>query len=172
MASDYDENPAGNGFLRQIREAYVEMRAVRQLYYEEKPQGVSLRTKRLLASRARSYYDVLEEYKDENRRVKDRWEESKVEQIPKLHNAVVDVQTATAGDSPSSATTQRNALVAQDPEYIIKLTKELDDIRHELQFAAPVADDTPHDEPDITDLRGLVETREQEESAEKIPSGD
>lgn len=172
MVSDYDENPAANGFLRQIREAYVEMRAVRQLYYEEKPQGVSLRTKRLLASRARSYYDVLEEYKDENRRVKDRWEESNIEKIPKLHNAVVGVKTDTAGDSPSSATTQRNALVAQDPEYIIELTKELDDIRHELQFAAPVEDETPHDEPDITDLRGLVETREQEDSAEKIPGGD
>lgn len=172
MANDYDDNPAGNGFLRQIREAYVEMRAVRQLYYEEKPQGVSLRTKRLLASRARSYYDVLEEYKDENRRVEERWEESDVDLIPQLHNSVVEVQTDTAGDSPSTATAQRNALVAQDPEDIINLTKQLDGIRHELQFAAPVEDDTPHDEPDIKDLRGLVETRGQEESAEKIPGGD
>jgi len=171
MASNTNRDGGGGtaAFLRSIKEEYEKTVAIRQYIHEQ--ETVSHRDKRALASRARTYYDVLRGYKNDSKKAKEYWESENVDIIKELDTSVVSVQTDTPGDSPNAATSQMNALAAQDPEYILSLIDKLDDFLHVIGASFPVENDTHNDSPTHDHLRTLAEMRGQEESLEKIPEG-
>jgi hypothetical protein len=48
----------------------------------------------------------------------------------------------------------------------------LDRVSHRLGFTADARDVTPHTEPDMEDLRGLVELRGQDDALDRLPESD
>lgn len=135
-AQNAEETPDG-GFLKLIRHAREQMQMARGDYYREKLNGsVSLHTRRELARAAVQYYDVLWEYRVRDQQIKQAWEQSNVDLIQQLSDETAQVATDTPGDSPGSATAERNALVACDPDMVVELTKELDSLANEMGFAA------------------------------------
>jgi len=131
---------------------------------------VSLHARRQLATAAVQYWDVLKEYGEDR---STEWEESGVDQIGALVGETVEVPEPAPGDTNANDTVQRPALLSVDPEQLIDVTKELDTLAKELGFAAGTRDKTPSDEPELSDLRGLLKARGQTEALQNLPgSGD
>jgi hypothetical protein len=144
------EEASDRGFRRIVQESREQMQAARSDYFSNKLAGnVSLRVRHQLARAARQYYDALWEYRDRNPSIEAAWEESDVEYIEMLSNDTVYVDVDPPGDAPGNTSEERNALVAAEPEFVLRLTKQLDKIANEMGFAATTKEATPRTE--ITD---------------------
>lgn len=128
--------------------------------------SVSPHARRQLATAAVQYWDVLKEYGDER---EDGWEEAGVDQLGELVGQTVEVAEPADGDTSATETVERPALLSVDPQQLIDITKRLDELAKELGFAAATQDRTPSDEPELSDLRGLLKARGQTEALQNLP---
>jgi hypothetical protein len=128
--------------------------------------SVSLHARRQLATAAVQYWDVLKEYGEDRTT---EWEESGVDEIGELVGKTVQVPEPAPGDTSATDMVERPALLSVDPQRLIGVTKRLDTLAKELGFAAGTRDKTPSDEPELSDLRGLLKARGQTEALTKLP---
>ena len=120
------------------------VQGVRNQFHRERVNGgVSEETHRELATAALQYRDVLAEYSDENA-VRERWEESGVDDLERLVGETRTVEVDAPGRTSNTRTAERPAVLATSPVAIYHATKKLDRLAKELGFAAEVADVTPH----------------------------
>lgn len=148
--SESETDTTDRGFQRIVREAREQMQVARSDYFSAKLSGtVGWKTKHQLARAVRQYYDALWEYRERNNKIKEAWEDSAVDEIPHLSNETTTVEVEAPGDSPSSNAVQRNALVAADPDLLIALSKQLDELANQMGFAAATKEVTERTE--ITD---------------------
>jgi hypothetical protein len=145
MSSDYDENVRSeDGFSRLVREARQQMQNARNHYWREKTSGsggVSWGVRELLARRAAQYYDILWEYKEGKQSVAQAWDKSDVEHIERLAKDTRTVDVPAPGDTGNTQETEKPALAAMDPEALVGLTKQLDQLANDLGFGARVESD-------------------------------
>jgi len=133
------------GFETIIRESYIDVLEARKLYHQDKYSGgsVAMDTRRQLASSAITYYDVLWEYAQDDPQMKEAWNQSDCTKIEQLDRQSVEVEVEAPGNTSAKQLRSENALVATDPELIIKWTKELDGFRKKMDFAAASAETRP-----------------------------
>jgi hypothetical protein len=101
-------------------------------------QSVSYEARLQLAQAACAYRDALWDYKDKRQRVAQGWDDSDVDRIQELLNQTVQVPVSTAGDTVANSYEERPALMTADPNWLIGVTKQLDDIAANLDFIGRV----------------------------------
>lgn len=164
--SDNDKDPQRRRMVNEIRR---HVREVRFRFIDEyRDCRLTTQTKRDLASAAMKYWDVLHEHRNEQ--ILDDDDFPDIGPIRNRLGRRVQITTKSKRLGKSRTTKQVPAIDELNPEYIIQVTRELDDCSKKLGFAAATADSIPNDKASEDDLRALLEARGQTEAVEKLPS--
>ncbi len=152
-----------------VNDALEEMHRRRAEYRRAKAVGTV--TKQLQAgfqSAVVSVYDELLPHRD---RVQEKWESYELDRIHTLASAQITSQTVeTTGGRIKQTTESRPYRIPC--QKLLEWSHQFDEIARELGFASSVEDRTPANDPDKSDLRGLLRDRGQFEAAEQLPGGD
>ena len=115
------------------------------------------------------YHDVLVEHKSE---VTELWEENGLDDLPELAREKVPVEVEQPGYGAHSTTEMKPKIATIDVWELIEYSHALDSVAKELGFAASTKRQVHNDEADMDDLRGLLQSRGQEDALENLPEGD
>lgn len=141
--SQYDDADRGSAADRLIYDAREQLQAVRREFWRQRVTGtVSPRVKQELAVASLTLYDILWEHRDEQK-IRNEWEESHVDQLRELLDETVAVESQTAGDSPNSKTETRPAIMSADADWLLSMSKRLDELAKDLGFGASIASSRP-----------------------------
>jgi hypothetical protein len=166
-----DDQPSARPAARVIYRTRERVQEVRNRYHRERVHGgVTDPTHRELAIVALQYRDVLAEHSDEGV-VRDKWEESGVDNLEALVGQTRTVDEVAAGRTSNTRSVSKPAVLTVPHSQIYHATKELDSLAKELGLAASVREQTPEEEATMNDLRGLLKARGQTEAIELLPGG-
>jgi len=115
------------------------------------------------------YWDALSEFRDE---VEETWEEHGLDEIPELAQERVEVSVEKPGYGAHAERTTKPKLATVDIWTLIDYSQGLDAAANKLGFAANTPNSIPNDEPDMADLRGLLQARGQDQALENLPEAD
>jgi hypothetical protein len=121
-----------------------------------------------LAERALSYREVLRKYR-KNGSLDPAWEERDIHWIEGEQNRTVPVEVPSSRRNSNSRTEYKPAILTVDPERIVGVIRELEDISDELGFTANTKQRTPEDEATPEDLAGILHQRGQHNAAKQLP---
>jgi len=132
--------------------------------------SASKETKAKFGSVLATYQGLLEIYQNEAV-LKQPWGE----RLPISDLEAKTVKTIskniTSNPATGSSETQHYPVISKHHgSTLIEHSKELDSIFKELGFAAAASDTIPNDEATEGDLKGLLETRGQDEAIDNLPS--
>lgn len=172
MSSSDRRNEGESAGRRLIREVKEEAWHARCAVRREMPTP-SAGAKRELTVALADYRDLLSDYANE-RALEKAWDERDVD-VDSLRHLLTKTTTISEsvprrGNAKKTVTVQLAATV--DASVLIQIGKELDAIAKELDFAPQAKDPTPSEEADMSDLRGLMKARGQEEALEFLPEDD
>jgi hypothetical protein len=164
-----EDQPSARPAARVIYRTRERVQEVRNRYHRERVfGGVSDATHRELATVALQYRDVLAEHSDEGV-VKDKWEESGVDNLEALVGQTQTVEEVAPGRTSNTQTVTKPAVLTVPLVEIYHATKELDSLAKELGLAADVREKTPEDEGTLEDLYHLLGRRGQTDAQERLP---
>lgn len=166
--SEQNSDDSKPGYDRLIREAKEEAFHARRRLRREQPSP-SAQTKREVAVALADYHDVLTDYRDEQALDADWGERMAVDPDVLLGRTVAVERGVPSRNRSATETVEMPAAATLSPTDLLALAKELDAIAKELGFAAKARDKTPRDEATMDDLRALLETRGQTDSADRLP---
>ncbi len=166
--SNYDDDTKSTRAERLIHDVREEAFAVRRMISRHGVDGrTDPETKRQLAAAAYEYWDVLYEHRDE--RILDEGDFPDIEPVESRLGTTVQVPVESTRRGGGQQMQSVPAVSELDQQYLMQLTKQLDDCRKKLGFGASVREKTPHDDPDHGDLAALLKARGQDEALEKVP---
>lgn len=124
---------------RVIHDAREQAQAARNQVLSElvAGSGVSVESRRQLATATVQYWDVLREYRDAR---EDQWEEAGVDELANAIDETVPVEVPAPGDTGTTRTEERPALLSIEPWTIVEISKRLDELANDMGFAAHVAE--------------------------------
>ncbi|PCR89448.1 hypothetical protein CP557_02180 [Natrinema ejinorense] len=152
-----------------VNDALEEMHRRRAEYRRAKAVGAV--TKQLQASFQSAVVSVYDELLPHRDRVEETWEDYNLDQVHTLANAKITNQKV-------DTTGGRIKQISESKPYRIPCQKllewshQFDEIAGELGFSSSVKDRVARNDPDKSDLRGLLRDRGQFEAAEQLPGGD
>lgn len=111
------------------------------------PMAVPDDVVRELAERALGYREVLHKYREEDA-LDPPWGERDIHWIEQKQNEVVTVAEPSPRRNGNSRSVQKPAIVAVDPERLVKVIRRLEDIADELGFTATTSQSTHRTEID------------------------
>jgi hypothetical protein len=166
---DEDSNARGRAAEQAINEARADATAGRRLLRREQLRGgASRQTKIEAAEAAVALYDELKEHRD-NTAVRERWEETRIDDLEDALGSTTYVPVDAPGDTSNQMLREVPAMQAVDAASIISIIDTLCELAVELGYGASTKDVTPSDEPELSDLRGLLKARGQTEALENLP---
>ena len=115
--------------------ALAAIREYRQWKLSEAPVGDEVR--RQLAEAALSFKEVLHKYRSKGA-LDPSWEDRNIHWIEEKQNQQVAVKSPTARRNGNAETKRKPAILAVDPEAIVSVIRELEDIADQLGFTAGV----------------------------------
>jgi len=127
------------------------------------------RVTRQLAEEALAYREVLNKYRNDGD-LDPGWDERPIHWIETKQRQVVQVEQESPRRNANTETVTKPAILAVDPEEIIAVIRELEDVANELGFKAPTPEYTAEDEASPEDLAGLLHKRGQHEATEQLPA--
>ena len=167
--SSRDDERSHSQPLRMIYDTRRHVEEVRFQFIDEyRDCRLTTRTKRELASAALKYWSVLHEHRNDTA--------IDAEDLPDVSPSRERLGKQTRVRVPSKrlgkdkTTTYVPAIDELNPEYVIEVTRELDDLANKLGFGASTADTVPNDRASEDDLKTLLETRGQSDAVENLPS--
>lgn len=161
MSSNSDDRRQDRMPSRDVYETRRWVREVRSQYYHQTAQsgGCSQETHELLQEAVLRFWDILREYRDT---VDEEWEEKNLDQIQRLANQRVTVPVSAPGYGSHQETAQRRAISELDADTLVQLTHRLDEIAHELGFAAEAKESTTRTEITQEDVEEFEEWRQKQ----------
>lgn len=202
MSSDESENSKGGTSTRIITQAQMRCHRARAAYFEARPFGggeVPWGVNHELQSAVLEYYHALRPHRND-KVLKEFWQDATVwreftgYEPVKQNGRVVDWEPqyreiqgfdklqryATATDTAEKEirdafgprTIEESSDSLMDAQKLVQASLSLDDAAKKLGFAPEIKDEIARDEPDHSDLRGLLVDRGQVEAAEKLPATD
>jgi len=144
MSSRHDrQDDDRTGYARIVREAKEQAFHARRALRRDLP-APSFETKREVAETAADFYDILEDYHDENALTGEFGERVPVSPHDLLARTVqIDRAVETSQNPAASKARDVPAVADADPASLLRLSKELDAIAKDLGFAASVTDSRP-----------------------------
>jgi hypothetical protein len=127
------------------------------------------RVTRQLAEEALAYREVLNKYRNDGD-LDPSWDERPIHWIETKQRQVVQVEQESPRRNANTETVTKPAILAVDPEEIIAVIRELEDVANELGFKAPTPEYTEEDEVTPEDLAGLLHKRGQHKATEQLPA--
>jgi len=124
------------------------------------PWPVTDEVVRDLAERALGYREVLHKYREEDA-LDPAWEERDIHWIEQKQNEVVTVEEPSPRRNGNSRSVQKPAILAVDPEELVKVIRRLEDIADELGFTATTSQSTHRTEIDDELMEEVQEWREK-----------
>ena len=152
MSDDDRGDPQPKRLIYDIRE---HVQRVRNRFWEEGVNGqFNPQTKRLLATAAIQYWDVLYEFRDET-----VLNDGDFPDVSPVRSRIGET-TEVLGESNRRGGGQEMrtvpAVTELDDWYLIELTESLDDLAKRLGFGATAKDTTPHDDIGHEDIAALL----------------
>lgn len=144
-------------------------RAVERYYRERASGSVGRETHLDLVSAALAYRKVLYRYRDD-RALSEDWADRGLDWIDDAARGTVTERKAVSSWRGGSTTVQRPRALEIDPEDVVRVIEELDDVASELGFAAASKDTTHDDAASHEDLVGLLQARGQDEAVDRLPN--
>jgi hypothetical protein len=130
--------------------------------------SVQPETKTEAVKAALGYFNELKEHRDE-RAVRERWEESGVGSLEAYLYETTEVERPAPGDTSATTSETVPRVHALEPQQLSRIIDELNELAKDLGFAPRVNEPTPRDDPDMNDIRGLLQARGQTEAAGRVP---
>jgi len=120
--------------------ALAAIKEYRRLKFSEQPVPDAMQ--RQLAEEALAFREVLHKYRREGA-LDPEWGERDIHWIDDYQNRTVFVEEPSARRNDNSKTRERPAILAVDPEQLVDVIRELEDIADELGFSATIEESTP-----------------------------
>jgi hypothetical protein len=133
--------------------------------------GVPDRIVRELAQRALDFREVLHKYRNEDA-LDPAWDERPIHWIDDYQNETRLVEKPSSRRNSNTKTVEQPAILSVDPEALVDVIRELEDIADQLGFSAPVRSPTDHNQVDHDELAELLQLRGQDEALERVPGGE
>jgi len=161
MSTQNSGDSTNHEFESVIAGTYRRVLAARQAYREAQlADRVTGRHIKDLAVTAEQYRTVLYEFRDEDA-LDPEWDERDLDWLDDYLGETVEVEVPGPGMTRNTQTESIPAIQTVDPERIVELTRNLDDVRRELGFAANVDESTPRTEIDDELLDKVEQWRQQ-----------
>lgn len=161
--------PATDSPTKLIHDVQKDVKMTRWQYHSELTTrgGASTATRRELATAALRYYDVLRPL--QGKPVVDEEDYPDMRPITSRLGREVRVTVPSQRLGVDETTTTVPAIDELNPEYVMQVIEELDEVAVKLGFAASTADGVHNDEATHDDLEALLTARGQTDAVEHLP---
>lgn len=174
MSSTDEDGPTSTRADRRVQDALDELHYRRAEFRRAlQLQQVSTEIHLRFQQAVLDVHDELRPYREE---VDDQWAEATpyeggLEVLPGLVDRVETVTDVTV--SGGVPTREERTEPVQIPERaLLEISYDLDDIASALGFGSDTDTETPHEEPDLDDIRELARVRGQDGALESLPGGE
>lgn len=124
------------------------------------PVPVTEAVRRELAERALAYREVLHKYREKDA-LDPAWDERDIHWIETKQNQLINVEQPSPRRNSNTETVEKPAILAVDPERIVGVIRELEDVADELGFTAATSGATHRTEIDDDLIEEVEEWRQE-----------
>lgn len=115
---------------------------------------------RELAQRALDYREVLHKYRSKDA-LDPEWDERPIHWIEEYQNRTVQVEQSSGRLNNNTTLAEKPAILSIDPERLVYVIRELEDISDELGFSATISESTPRTKIDNELIEEVEEWRQK-----------